>query len=319
VAERQYALDGRRSLVRLQNAMEHLENAFGVSGSDARIKEAQKNEERETAAKIRAERVSKGSRAMDITSARLDAYSEKRMKDGAARATINYELAVLRRAFRLAIEKGLLVTMPVIKLAHVRNARSGFFEEGDFAALLLELPAVLQPVIRFLRLTGWRRSEALTLTWEQVNWEAEVIRLAAASTKGGEARVFPFGLAPELKMLLEAQWKTRDGLFVFHRAGQAIKGSTLRCGWERTCKRAGLEGRLVHDLRRSAARDLRGAGVSEGEIMKLCGWRTRSMFDRYNIIDENDLARAVAKRFGKQAANNSPASDTPASLTSSST
>jgi hypothetical protein len=47
----------------------------------------------------------------------------------------------------------------------------------------------------------------------------------------------------------------------------------------------------------TAARDLRRAGVSEGEIMKLCGWATRAMLDRYNIIDEADLAAAVAKRF----------------------
>ena len=54
---------------------------------------------------------------------------------------------------------------------------------------------------------------------------------------------------------------------------------------------------LVHDLRRTAARDFRRQGVSEGEIMKLCGWKARSMFDRYDIIDEADLAAAVAKRF----------------------
>jgi hypothetical protein len=65
----------------------------------------------------------------------------------------------------------------------------------------------------------------------------------------------------------------------------------------RACKRAGLVGRLLHDLRRTAARDFRRAGVSEGEIMRLCGWETRSMFDRYKMIDKADLAAAVAKRF----------------------
>ncbi len=67
--------------------------------------------------------------------------------------------------------------------------------------------------------------------------------------------------------------------------------------WTRACIAAGVPGRLVHDLRRTAARDFRRAAVSEGEIMRLCGWKTRDMFDRYNIIDASDLARAVAQRF----------------------
>jgi len=98
-------------------------------------------------------------------------------------------------------------------------------------------------------------------------------------------------------------------VYVFHNDGQPIGQTGLRYAWNRACKRAGVPGRLIHDLRRSAARDFRRAGVSEGEIMRLCGWETRSMFDRYNIIDEGDLARAVAKRYGTVAAQFGPSEE----------
>ena len=92
-------------------------------------------------------------------------------------------------------------------------------------------------------------------------------------------------------------------------------------GGEWDGKRAGVPGRVIHDLRRSAARDFRRAGVSEGEIMKLCGWETRSMFDRYDLIDEADLARAVAKRFanGAPLARLEAPAPAPAPLSSSAT
>ncbi len=239
---------------------------------------------------------------MRITKPSVAEYIERRLAEGAARGTVCYEVRILGAAFSVAVENELLAVRPVFKLPTLRNARAGFFEDGDFAALLLELPAHLRPVIRFLRLTGWRKSEALGLTWDQVDWDGEVIRLHATQTKGGDARVFPFRLAPDLKQLLEEQRAARKGLFVFQRHGQRI--GSFRRTWLRACKKAGLEGRLVHDLRRTAARDFRRHGVSEGEIMKLCGWKTRAMFDRYNIIDEADLAQAVAKRFeGQRTAN----------------
>lgn len=293
LAERQYQLDGRRSLDRLQGALAHLERFFG-----------------------------REARAPEITAVRCDEYAEQRLAAGVSRATANYELAALRRAFRLGIEKGLLATMPVIKLPRVRNARSGFFEDGDFAALLLELPADVAALVKFLRLTGWRRGEALGLTWDAVDWNdqapdgadvpepgpAASIRLAQSDTKGGKARVFPFGLAPELRESLLAQWAARDGLFVFHRDGQRIGIGALRGAWKRACQRAGVGGRLVHDLRRGSARDLIRAGVPQHVVMKLCGWETDAMFRRYAIVDERDLRDAVAKRFGngKQAAKHSP-------------
>jgi len=210
---------------------------------------------------------------------------------------VNNELAQFRRGFKLAIETGLLSVMPVFKLPKARNARSGFFEEGEFAALLLELPADVRDLVQFLRATGWRRDEGRLLTWASVDMDGGMIRLEESRSKSGKTCTFPFGLAPMLKALLDARYGVKNGLYVFHRDGQPLGIGAIRSAWKRATKRAGLAGCLVHDLRRTAARDFRHAGVSEGEIMQLCGWESRSMFDRYNIIDEADLAAAVAKRF----------------------
>lgn len=266
LVERQYVLDGRRSLDRVRLALQHLEGRFGTW------------------------------RALDITPEDLDRYAEQRMAEGASRATVNYELAALRRGFRLAAKKGLLATAPIFDLPKLANARSGFFAPADMAALMAELSVELRPLIEFLHVTGWRRDEGRLLTWPQIDRDGETIRLT--ETKSGEPRVFPYGKAPPLKALIEARWDARDGLSVFHVAGEPIGIGKLRLGWNRACKRAGLEGRLVHDLRRSAARDMRRAGMSESDIMELCGWETREMFKRYCIKDEAALADAVAKRFG---------------------
>ncbi len=264
--ERHYQREGNRSLCRARQAFNHLEHFFGAK-----------------------------TRAMGITKSAVAAYLERRLAERAARGTACYEVRILGAAFGVAVEEELLAVRPVFRLPSLRNARIGFFEEGDFAALLVELPAHLRPVVSFLRMTGWRKSEVLGLTWDQVDWEGGTIRLHATQTKGGDARIFPFSRSPELKQLLEERWAEKDGLFVFHRRG--LRDKSFRRTWTRACRKAGLEGRLVHDLRRSAARDFRRRGVSEGEIMRLCGWKTRAMFDRYNIIDEADLAEAVAKRF----------------------
>jgi hypothetical protein len=60
------------------------------------------------------------------------------------------------------------------------------------------------------------------------------------------------------------------------------------------------------------------SGVSEGMIMKLCGWKTRSMFDRYNVIDEGELTTAVALRFnGRVTAKQTPSKRSPAAVSCS--
>ena len=60
-------------------------------------------------------------------------------------------------------------------------------------------------------------------------------------------------------------------------------------------RKAGVPNLLFHDLRRSAARNLRRAGVAEGVIQKIGGWKTRSVFERYAIVDQRDIAEANGK------------------------
>jgi integrase len=80
----------------------------------------------------------------------------------------------------------------------------------------------------------------------------------------------------------------------------------FRGTWVNACNYAGVPGLLFHDLRRTAARNLRRAGIAEGVIMKIGGWRTRSVFERYAIVDQNDIAAAVKKlEASEQKAGNS--------------
>jgi len=100
-------------------------------------------------------------------------------------------------------------------------------------------------------------------------------------------------MTPELRGLLVAQWeRTR----VFHRKGQPI--GEFKRAWATACRVAGCPGRLVHDLRRTAVRNMVRAGVSERVAMQLSGHRTRSVFERYNVTSEGDFREAARKLTG---------------------
>lgn len=106
---------------------------------------------------------------------------------------------------------------------------------------------------------------------------------------------------PELASVIETQWREHERLaangvicpFVFHREGTPIKKS--RKAWLTAGEVAGLPGKLVHDFRRTAVRNLIRSGVPDTVAMRLTGHKTRSVFDRYNVVAETGLKEAIGK------------------------
>ncbi len=103
-------------------------------------------------------------------------------------------------------------------------------------------------------------------------------------------------MEPELWDLLKQLHKNRrmDCLFVFNVKGKMI--GDFRKVWQSACASIGKSGLLFHDLRRSAIRNMVKAGVPERVSMMISGHKTRSVFDRYNIMSQDDLKEAVLKR-----------------------
>ena len=137
----------------------------------------------------------------------------------------------------------------------------------------------------------------MPLEWRQVDVRGGEVRLDPGTTKNRDGRVFP--MTAELRALLVAQRAATDRVqrggaicpWVFHRNGRPIR--SFRKAWRRACATAGLPGRIPHDLRRTAIRNMVRSGMSERLAMRLSGHRTRAVFDRYDIVSDRDLRAAA--------------------------
>lgn len=171
------------------------------------------------------------------------------------------------------------------------NARQGFVDHASFLALQDALPDHLKDPVAFLYLSGWRVSEMRNLEWRDVDLRGHVVRLRPELSKNKDGRVLP--LSGELLDVIErpAELRRLDCPHVFHVDGKAFRD--FRGSWKQACRAAGLTGLIVHDLRRSAVRNMVRAGIPERVCMALSGHKTRGVFDRYNIVSEADLAVAA--------------------------
>jgi integrase len=226
-------------------------------------------------------------------------FVRERKTEDVGNAAINRSLAALRRMLKLAKREKKIHDVPFIEFQREPSARKGFLERDKFEELVGLLPTHLRPLITLLYYDGVRIGEALQIEWSQVNLTNRTIRLEEEQTKGDEARTLPLP-SVLISMLTDVEPTQRKG--------RVFDGTNLRKEWITACAAAKLgtlsevEGRpydpvysglTLHDLRRSAVRNLVNAGVPERVAMKITGHKTRSVFDRYHIVSPDDVTNAM--------------------------
>jgi integrase len=232
-------------------------------------------------------------RAQRLTTDMMEQYRRKRKGTGAKDSTVNRELSVLRSA----LYKGKKRTPPKVNqiphfpLVAENNIRRGFLTDEQYENLRDELPDELKALFVTAYVTGMRKSEITSIQWPQVDFEGGFIVLQTGETKNGDGRGAPI-LEGDMRDLLLAAKQERDekwptSAWVFSRQGQQILN--FRTAWQAACKRAGVPDLQLHDLRRTAVRNMRRAGIPQVVRMKISGHRTDSMERRYNIVDAEDL------------------------------
>jgi integrase len=285
-----YRIKERKSLARAERSANHLLKKFGQYRANA------------------------------VTTPKVKGYIKKRLGEGAANATVNRELAALKRMMKLAAQQTppKIERVPHIPMLAEKNVRTEFFEHDGYIALRDALPSFLKPFVTFAYKTGWRESEIVNLTWKRVDLEAGIVRLDPGTTKNDEGRTVY--LDGELQEIFRNQWEERrrarrltEYVFPGHDGIGRIRDFRYR--WNEACRTAGLgygyrldgayvekwqdklpAGPMLHDFRRSAVRNMVRSGVPETVAMKISGHKTRSVFDRYNIVSEEDLRQAAAQQ-----------------------
>ncbi len=235
----------------------------------------------------------------EIKPSMVEAYQHKRLSEVSYRGTsykpasINRELEVMRRIFNLAVREEMVLKNPCWKVTRLseKNARDRVLSREELEGLIKVLPQHAADVVTTAYYTGMRAGEIFGVTWDRVNMREGYFILTQKDTKTGEGRHVYFN--GEVREILERLGKVRRMFhnFVFTYRGNPLM--SIKVALASALKKAKIEDFRLHDLRHTYTTNARKAGVHETVIMKLTGHKTRSMFTRYNSVDEADARQAL--------------------------
>jgi integrase len=246
-----------------------------------------------------------GKRLVAIKPDVVTKYVLQRKAAGAASGTVRNEVDILVRVLRVAHDNGKLERLPRVVRPEVSAPRAGFVNDDQFNAIRVHLPEALRVAVTVAYTFGWRKREFLDLKRHQLDLAAGTLRLEPGTTKNREGRFIV--LTAELRELLAGQVERVRALehqlgrvipWLFpHFDGRFVGSRQLdpRRTWDAACRAAGVPGLLLHDLQRSAVRNMEQAGVPRSVATKLTGHKTESVYRRYAIVSPADLAGAAER------------------------
>jgi integrase len=238
-------------------------------------------------------------RALMVGTELLSRYVFQRQEEGAKNATINRELACLKRMFNLGMQASPTKVHRVPKFPKLteRNVRIGFVEDADYGKFADACDGIglwMRALFEIAYNYGWRRGELLNLKVRQIDLLSGTIRLYSGETKNDDGRIVI--MTERVRWLLtQCVSGKRPEHYVFTRGRDYKPVIDFRDAWKSVCDRIGVSSLLFHDLRRTAVRNMVRFGVPERVAMQVSGHKTRAVFDRYNIVSENDLKEAARK------------------------
>ena len=229
----------------------------------------------------------------DLTSQMINAFIDQKLAKPYKKASVNQFLRALRRSFNLGLraKPPLVHVAPHISLLTENNVREGFLSDEEYHRLRNLLPYHQQMLLVLGYHWGMRKGELVKLRWDQVDWSQGLVRLERNQTKGKQARVAP--IYGDLPGWLDLAYAARTCETIIEYAGHPI--IETKTAWHKGTIEAGLPGLHVHDLRRTAVRNMVRAGIPEKQAMLISGHKTKAIFMRYDIVDESDIQNAGRK------------------------